>query len=115
MRRSFYRCVGTRAESDGVVLGEDLTVVGGSIRWTCNLPDRADMVAHGGAAVARGGAWKDGQNLLRVRGSSKLVEIAQIHRTKANTPLLVVILAERGHDGGAIGSGSNYRRSSEGR
>jgi hypothetical protein len=49
------------------------------------------------------------------RGSSKLAEISQIHRNKAETPLLVVILAERGHGGGAIGSGSNYRRSSEGR
>ena len=39
--------MGTRAEFDGVVLGEDLTFVGGSIRWTCNLSDQADVVARG--------------------------------------------------------------------
>ena len=39
---------------------------------------------------------------MRARGSSILAEIAHIHRTKADTPLLAVILAERGHDGGAI-------------
>ena len=72
------------------------------------------MAARGGAAVARGGAWKDEHNFLGARGSSKLAEISQIHRSEAETPLLVVILAERGHGGGAIGSGSNCRRSSEG-
>jgi hypothetical protein len=41
------------------------------------------------------------------RGSLELAETAQIHRSVAETPLLVVILAERGHGGGAIGSGSN--------
>ena len=100
--------------SDGGVLGGDLTVVTGSIRWTGNLLDRADVAARGGAAVACGGAWKDGQNVVGARGSSKLAEISQIHRTKAETPLLVVILAKKGHGGGAIGSGSNCRRSSEG-
>ena len=107
--------MGARAESDGVVLGEDLTVVGGSIRWTGKLSDRADVAAHGGAVVERGGAWKDGQNLLRARGSSKLAEIAQIHHAKAEKPLLEVILAERGDGGGVIGSGSNCQRSLEGR
>ena len=66
-------------------------------------------------ASSAGGAWIDGQNLLEAHGSSKLAKIVQIHHTKAETLLLVVILAERGHDGGAIGSGSNYRKSSEGR
>jgi hypothetical protein len=36
------------------VLGGDMTVVTGSIRWTSNLLDRADVVARGGAGVARG-------------------------------------------------------------
>ena len=94
--------------SDGGVLGEDLTVVTGSIRWTGNLLDRADV-------AARGKTDKTYWGRMRARGSSKLAEIVQIHRTNADTPLLVVILAERGHDGGAIGSGSNYRKSSEGR
>jgi hypothetical protein len=49
------------------------------------------------------------------RGVSELAETTEIHRSGAETPLLVVILAERGHGGGAIGSGSNYRRSLEGR
>jgi hypothetical protein len=50
--------------SDEGVLGGDLTVVTGSIRWTGNLPVRADVVARGGAGAARGqmattsrGAW----------------------------------------------------------
>jgi hypothetical protein len=55
------------------------------------------------------------QQLLGARGSSELAETAQFHQSGAETPLLVVILAERGHGGGAIGSGSNCRRSSEGR
>jgi hypothetical protein len=80
--------VEAREESDGGVLGGDLTVVGGSVRWTGELSDRADVVAHGGS-------WKDGQNLLVARGISKLAEISQIHRNKAEKPLLVVILAER--------------------
>jgi hypothetical protein len=50
-----------------------------------------------------------------VCGVSKLAETAEIHRSGAETPLLVVVLAERGHGGGAIGSGSNCRRSSMGR
>jgi hypothetical protein len=33
------------------------------------------------------------------RGSSELAKTAQIHRSRAETPLLVVILAERGHGG----------------
>jgi hypothetical protein len=52
---------------------------------------------------------------VMARGISKLAETAQIHRSVAETPLLVVMLAEMGHGGGAIGSGSNCRRSSEGR
>jgi hypothetical protein len=43
-----------RAVSDGGVLGEDLTVVIGSIRWTSNLLDRAIVAVRGGAVVARG-------------------------------------------------------------
>jgi hypothetical protein len=46
------------------VLGRDLTVVIESIRWTGNLPNRADVAARGGAETARGqmattskGAW----------------------------------------------------------
>jgi hypothetical protein len=58
------------------------------------------------------GKW---QQLLGARGSSELAETAQIHRSGVETPLLVVILAKRGHGGGAIGLGSNCRRSSEGR
>jgi hypothetical protein len=64
-RRSVHRRVRARAMSDWGVLGGDLTVVTGSIRWTGNLPDRADMEARGGAGAARGqmattsrGAWK---------------------------------------------------------
>jgi hypothetical protein len=34
----------------------DLTVIDGSVRWTGNLSDRADLAARGGAAVACGGA-----------------------------------------------------------
>jgi hypothetical protein len=44
----------TRANSDGGVLGGDLTVVGGSIRWTGNLFYRVDVAAHGGVAMAHG-------------------------------------------------------------
>jgi hypothetical protein len=49
------------------------------------------------------------------RGVSELAETVDIHRSGAETPLLVVVLDERGHGGGAIGSGSNCRRSSMGR
>jgi hypothetical protein len=62
--------------------------------------------------VRRVGKW---QQLLGARGVSELAETAEIHRSGAETPLLMVVLAERGHGGGAIGSGSNYRRSSVGR
>jgi hypothetical protein len=37
-------------------------------------------------------------------------EIAQIHRPVAKTPLLMVLLAERGLGGGAIGQGKGCRR-----
>jgi hypothetical protein len=37
-------------------------------------------------------------------------EIAQIHRSVAETPLLVVLLAKRGLGGGTIGSSRSYRR-----
>jgi hypothetical protein len=53
-RKRIHRHVGARAVSDEGVLGGDLTVVTRSIRWTENLPDRADVVARGGATVARG-------------------------------------------------------------
>jgi hypothetical protein len=49
------------------------------------------------------------------RGVSELAETAEIHQSGAETPLLVVVLAKRGHGGGAIGLGSNCRRSSMGR
>jgi hypothetical protein len=58
------------------------------------------------------GKW---QQLLGARVVSELAETVEIHRSGAETPLLVVILAERGHGGDAIGSGSNCRRSSKGR
>ena len=54
---SFHQRVRARAVSDGSVLGGDMTVVTGSVRWIGNLPDRANV-------AARGGAWKDKQNLL---------------------------------------------------
>ena len=73
------------------------------------------MAERGGAAVARGKTNITFLGRVGARGSSKLAEISQIHRSGAETPLLVVILAERGHGGGAIGSGSNCRRSLEGR
>jgi hypothetical protein len=41
-------------------LGEDLTGVTGSVRWTGNLLDWADVVARGGAGVAR---EQNGNNL----------------------------------------------------
>jgi hypothetical protein len=63
-RRSIHRRVGARVVSGEGVLGGDLTVVTGSIRWTGNLLVRADMVARVGAGAARGqmattsrGAW----------------------------------------------------------
>jgi hypothetical protein len=46
-RRSIHRRVGAHVVSDEGVLGGDLTVVTGSIRWTGNLPNRADMAACG--------------------------------------------------------------------
>jgi hypothetical protein len=64
---------------DGGVLGGDMTVVTGSIRWTGNLPDRADVAARGGAGVARGqtattsrGVWwrVEAQNWLRLHKST---------------------------------------------
>jgi hypothetical protein len=71
-RRSIHRRVGAHAVSDEGVLGRDLTVVTGSIRWTGNLPDQADV-------VARGGVWKmcrtfwgrmESQNWLRLHKST---------------------------------------------
>jgi hypothetical protein len=53
-RRRFHWRVEAREISDGGVLGGDMTVVTGSIRWTGNLPDRANVAARDGAAVARG-------------------------------------------------------------
>ena len=49
--------MGARAVFDRGVLGRDIIVVTRFVRWTGNLPNRADL-------AARGGAWKDGQNLL---------------------------------------------------
>jgi hypothetical protein len=45
-----------------------------------------------------------------VRATLEYAEIALIHRSGAKTPLLVVLLAERGVGGGAIGSGRSYWR-----
>jgi hypothetical protein len=45
----------------------------------------------------------------------EFAEIAQIHQSGAETPLLVVILAERRHGDSAISSGRNCWRSLEGR
>jgi hypothetical protein len=65
--------------SNGGILGRDLTVVTRSIRWTSNLPDRADVAARGGAGVARGqtattsrGTWwrVEAQNWLRLHRST---------------------------------------------
>ena len=105
--RRIHLSMGACAESNGGVVGRDLTIVGGSVRWTGKLSDRVDV-------AARGKADKTLWGRVMVRGSSKLAEIAQIHRSKVKKPLLVVVLAERGHSGGAIGSGSNCRRSSKG-
>jgi hypothetical protein len=44
------------------------------------------------------------------RATLEWVEIAQIHQSEAETPLLVVLLAKRGLSGGAIGSGKSCRR-----
>jgi hypothetical protein len=99
-----------REVSDGSVLGRDMTIVTGYIKWTGNLPNRADVAARGGAPVARGGVWKMCRTFwgcVMARGILELAEIVQIHRSEAETPLLVVSLAERCHDGGAIGLGSN--------
>jgi hypothetical protein len=107
-RRSIHRRVRAREVLDEGVLCGDLTVVTGSIRWTKNLPDRADVATRGGATVARGGAWKMCRTFwgrVMARGISELVETAQIHRFRA----------EKGHGGSAIGSGSNCQRSSVGR
>jgi hypothetical protein len=51
---------------DGGVLGGNLTVVIGSVRWTGNLPDRDDVEARGGAKAARGKR----QQLLAARGGA---------------------------------------------
>jgi hypothetical protein len=52
--------VEAREVSDGGILCEDLTGVTGSVRWTGNLPDQANVVARGGVGVARG---QNGNNL----------------------------------------------------
>ena len=110
--------MGARAVSDGGVLGGDLTIVTGSIRWIETFligPTWRRMEERQWRVEARGKTDRTFLGCVMARESSKLAEILQIHRTKAETPLLVVILAERGHDGGAIGSDSNYWRSLEGR
>jgi hypothetical protein len=58
--------------SDGGVLGGDLIVVTGSIRWTGNLPDRADMAARWQTATTSRGAWwrVEAQNWLRLHRST---------------------------------------------
>jgi hypothetical protein len=103
-RRSFYRHVGARVVSDGGVLSRDLIVVVGSVRWTGNLSDQANVAARGGAVVARGKTDITFWRHVMAHGISELAKIAQIHR-----------FAGGGHGSGAIGSGSNCRRSSKGR
>ena len=78
--------------SDGGVLGGDLTVVTRSIRWTGNLLDRADVVACGGAGLARGqtattsrGAWWRnwfGQQLSEELGGPITADLSQICRSE---------------------------------
>jgi hypothetical protein len=77
-RRSIHQHVGVCAVLDEGVLGGDLTVVIGSIRWTDNLPVRVDVVARGCAGAARGqmattsrGVWwrVESQNWLRLQRS----------------------------------------------
>ena len=46
--------MGVHVESNGGMLGGDLIVIGGSVRWTRNLFDRADVAVRGEAAVAHG-------------------------------------------------------------
>jgi hypothetical protein len=72
-RRSIHRRVGVCAVSDEGVLGGYLTGVTVSVRWTGNLPDRADVVAFGGAGVARGKmattwsrTWRSVEVLIRL-------------------------------------------------
>ena len=51
MRRNFYWRVGARVESNGGVLGRDLTIDARSMKWSKNLDDQADV-------AARGEAWR---------------------------------------------------------
>ena len=56
---------------------------------------------------------KEQQQLREERGARatpEWVEIAQIHLSRAETPLLVVLLAKMGLSGGAIGLGRSCRR-----
>jgi hypothetical protein len=56
------------------MLGGNLIVVAGSVRWTGNLPDRADVAARGGAEAARG---QNGNNFEpRVEVPIRLCSIA---------------------------------------
>ena len=64
-----------RAESDGGMLGGDLTVVCGSVRWTGKLFYRANVAACG-AAMARGKTNITFWGHVRARGSLELTEIA---------------------------------------
>jgi hypothetical protein len=59
-RRSIHRRVEARVVSDEGVLGGYLASVTGSVRWTCNFLDRANVVARGAAGVAHG---QNGNNL----------------------------------------------------
>jgi hypothetical protein len=73
-RKIFHQLVGLCAVSNGGMLGGNLIVVAGSVRWTGNLPDRADMVARGGVEAVHG---QNGNNFEpRVEVPIKLCSIA---------------------------------------
>ena len=57
-----------------------------------------------------GGAMEERQQLREERAMPEWAEIAQTHQSRAETPLLVVLLAERGLGGSVIGSSRSYRR-----
>jgi hypothetical protein len=67
--RRFHRCVEVCVDFYGGMLGRDLTVIGGSVRLTGNLPDWADVVAHEGAVAVRGQRGSTFQRRVWVRQS----------------------------------------------
>jgi hypothetical protein len=73
-RRNFNRHVEARAKSDGGILGGDLTIVGGSVRWTGNLSDQVDLAARGACGKKDIIFWGrvESQNWLRLHKSTYL-------------------------------------------